>query len=128
MTPAWEYDGWVQSGLCYPKFQESASRAVLGGSHSPLCYENGVFSQKFEGEPPWYLPPPPENAAKMVLSGWARRRRGGTVRIGLRDSSGPNCRCDRTPMVPMLHLDHRYPITFAFWTVRAGHTVGVASP
>ena len=74
------------------------------------------------------IAPPPENAAKMVLSGWARRRRGGTVRIGLRDSSGPNCRCDRTPMVPMLHLDHRYPITFAFWTVRAGYTVGVAFP
>ena len=98
-----------------------------GGKSLPPKFQERGISSAF---PPGVCqqPPPPENAAKMVLSGWARRRRGGTVRIGLRDSSGPNCRCDRTPMVPMLHLDHRYPITFAFWTVRAGYTVGVAFP
>ena len=48
VTPAWKCDGWLQSGLYFTKFQESASRAVLGGSRYPLYYENWVFSRNFD--------------------------------------------------------------------------------
>ena len=44
----------------------------------------------------------------------------------MRDSSGRNRGCYRAPMVPMLHLDHRRPITFVVSSVRAVCTVGCA--
>ena len=44
----------------------------------------------------------------------------------MRDASGLHRRSDRTRTVPMLHLDHRRPITFAVWSVRVVCTVGGA--
>ena len=74
------------------------------------------------------MAPPPLKMPKNSTFRGRPAGRGGTVRIALRDSSGRNRGCYRTPMVPMLHLDHRRPITFAVWTVRAGYTVGIAFP
>ena len=47
-------------------------------------------------------------------------------RGALRGASGLKRRSNRTRTVPMLHLDHRRPITFVFSSVRAGYTVGGA--
>ena len=47
VSPAQKYDSWLQSCLNYTKFQESASRAVLGGNSYPLYFKNGVFLRDF---------------------------------------------------------------------------------
>ena len=48
MTPAWKCDSWLQSGLNFTKFQESASRAVLGGSRYPLSFKTRPFFPTFD--------------------------------------------------------------------------------
>ena len=47
VSPAQKYDGWLQSGLYFTEFQESASRAVLGGTRYPLYFKNGAFLRDF---------------------------------------------------------------------------------
>ena len=74
VTPAWKCDGWLQSGLNFTKFQESASRAVLGGSRYPLSFKNGVFLWNFhrgfasKHPPPRWAHPPWE--AEGTHSPW----------------------------------------------------------
>ena len=48
MSPARKYDEWLQSCLYFTKFQESVSRAVLGGTRYPLYFKNWVFLRDFE--------------------------------------------------------------------------------
>ena len=69
VSPAQKYDGWLQSGLYFTKFQESASRAVLGGTRYPLYYKNWVFLRDFQ----WGFasnPPPPRDAQGGGRGGW----------------------------------------------------------
>ena len=47
VSPAQKYDSWLLSCLYYTKFQESASRAVLGGTRYPLYFKNWVFLRDF---------------------------------------------------------------------------------
>ena len=48
VSPARKYDEWLQSCLYFTKFQESVSRAVLGGTRYPLYFKNWVFLRDFE--------------------------------------------------------------------------------
>ena len=87
VSPAQKYDSWLQSCLYFTKFQESASRAVLGGTRYPLYFKNWVFLRDFQRG--FASNPPP-----CLASPWRRRRRrhGLTVerrRSGFRSGENP---------------------------------------
>ena len=120
MSPARKYDDWLQSCLYFTKFQEPASRAVLGGTRYPLYYKNWVFLRDFQRALLSRKPPPPLNPPKWLFQRGCAGR-GATARRRLR---GENARTQgncRTWMPQVVQLGGRVPKTFTFLAARVAY-------